>query len=288
MEKNKNPEEENTPQEINPDPEPQDIVEPEAQAIPVHEIIVPDPQPQTNDMEVHTHTHPPRKKWTHYFWEFLMLFLAVFCGFLAEYKLEHVIENQREVTLMRTLTEDLHADEITLKNYFNWRTGVNQDFDSMLVVLANHGRDKNVHAVYEKSSSAVLRFGLPDIHEGTIQQLKNAGGLRLVRKKDVINAINKHYLAITRMKSIFETEILLRVKLAESFGEILNASLLVNKDTPPDSFRLFTTDKTKINGCMNSILIAKQMNRRLIVLLDSTRTSTVRLNHLIRKEYDIE
>ena len=41
-------------------------------------------------MEVHAHTHPstglptgqtgsgPRKKWTHYFWEFLMFFLAVF------------------------------------------------------------------------------------------------------------------------------------------------------------------------------------------------------------------
>ncbi len=47
-------------------------------------------------MEVHAHTHTARKKWTHYFWEFLMLFLAVFCGFLAEYKLEHTIENQRE------------------------------------------------------------------------------------------------------------------------------------------------------------------------------------------------
>ncbi len=30
-------------------------------------------------MEVHAHTHSPRRKWTHYFWEFLMLFLAVFC-----------------------------------------------------------------------------------------------------------------------------------------------------------------------------------------------------------------
>ncbi len=36
------------------------------------------------------HTHPAQagqeKKWTHYFWEFLMLFLAVFYGFLAEKK----------------------------------------------------------------------------------------------------------------------------------------------------------------------------------------------------------
>ena len=35
-------------------------------------------------MEVHSHTHTERKKFTHYLWEFLMLFLAVFCGFLAE------------------------------------------------------------------------------------------------------------------------------------------------------------------------------------------------------------
>jgi hypothetical protein len=46
-------------------------------------------------MEVHQHTHSPRKKWTHYFWEFLMLFFAVFCGFMAENKREQVIEKHR-------------------------------------------------------------------------------------------------------------------------------------------------------------------------------------------------
>ena len=46
-------------------------------------------------MEIHPHTHTPRKKWTHYLWEFLMLFLAVFCGFIAEYLLEHKIEKEK-------------------------------------------------------------------------------------------------------------------------------------------------------------------------------------------------
>ena len=31
-------------------------------------------------MEVHAHAHTARKKWTHYFWEFLKLFLAIFTG----------------------------------------------------------------------------------------------------------------------------------------------------------------------------------------------------------------
>ena len=41
------------------------------------------------NMEVHHHAHHghEKKTWKNYFWEFLMLFLAVFCGFLAEYQL---------------------------------------------------------------------------------------------------------------------------------------------------------------------------------------------------------
>src|SRR4030095_6578489 len=72
-------------------------------------------------MEVHTHTHtsdPPdsyrdhrgRKKWTHYLWEVLMLFLAVFCGFLAENQREHFVEHRREKKLMESLYEDLKKD----------------------------------------------------------------------------------------------------------------------------------------------------------------------------------
>ena len=66
-------------------------------------------------MEVHAHTHTARKKWTHYFWEFLMLFLAVFCGFLAENQREHMIEHQREKEYIRSFVEDLKQDTVQLK-----------------------------------------------------------------------------------------------------------------------------------------------------------------------------
>ena len=46
--------------------------------------------PQTETMEVHKHPHhvTHKKKWSEYLLEFLMLFLAVFLGFLAEYQLD--------------------------------------------------------------------------------------------------------------------------------------------------------------------------------------------------------
>jgi hypothetical protein len=51
----------------------------------------------TNTMETHAHHlhHAPGKKIWHYFYEFLMLFLAVFCGFLAENFREHHLEKER-------------------------------------------------------------------------------------------------------------------------------------------------------------------------------------------------
>jgi hypothetical protein len=70
-------------------------------------------------MEVHSHTHTPRKKWTHYFWEFLMLFLAVFCGFLAEYQLEQTIERHREKEYAILLIKDLENDTIAIRTAVN-------------------------------------------------------------------------------------------------------------------------------------------------------------------------
>jgi len=70
-------------------------------------------------MEVHHHAHTARRKWAHYFWEFLMLFLAVFCGFLAEYQLEHLIEKDREKQYMKSIVEDLQNDTTAISNIFN-------------------------------------------------------------------------------------------------------------------------------------------------------------------------
>jgi hypothetical protein len=50
-----------------------------------------------------------------------MLFLAVFCGFLAEYQLEHTIEHQREERIARALYDELYADSIVFTNKIKGR-----------------------------------------------------------------------------------------------------------------------------------------------------------------------
>ena len=43
-----------------------------------------------------------------------MLFLAVFCGFLAEYQLEHKIEKDRASELAKSFYEELKGDSVNV------------------------------------------------------------------------------------------------------------------------------------------------------------------------------
>ncbi len=262
---------------------------PDNQADENNPLINPDPihpLQQSKEMEVHHHAHHEGKRgWKSYFWEFLMLFLAVFCGFLAEYQLEHVIEHQREKKLMRTLSADLSNDKITLQNYITWRTQTNSNFDSLLLLLSNPDPEEHAYQVYRLMNSTALRFGLPDVNAGAISQLTYSGGLRLVRSTEVSDAINKHYLGLNRMKSTFETERPLRLKLLESKSAILDARLLMPSDLKPEAYSFLSTAPASINQVMHDILSSKQINNGLIAQLDSFSISTDKLNDLIKKEY---
>ena len=93
-------------------------------------------------MEVHAHTHtesPPAgragKKWTHYFWEFFMLFLAVTLGFLVENQREHYVEHLREKQFMRLMIADLQADTTEMNTVLRKIKIRRQHIDSMPILL---------------------------------------------------------------------------------------------------------------------------------------------------------
>ena len=148
-------------------------------------------------MEVHTHSHTARKKWTHYFWEFLMLFLAVFCGFLAEYQLEHKIEKDREKQFIRSLAYDIKADTERINRIIINRTIREASLDSISLLLnsnspAEYAADLYFHAV-TAARTVNIRF-LPN--DGTMQQLKNSGAFRLIRNHAVADSIAKYDVSI--------------------------------------------------------------------------------------------
>ena len=144
-------------------------------------------------MEVHAHTHTARKKWTHYFWEFLMLFLAVFCGFLAEYQLEHKIEKDREKQFINSLAADLQDDIKSLDAMIVYEYQGVAKLDTLINLLNNPALAKqNGDQLYY-----VARVGprsQPFANNSrTFDQLKYSGGFRLIRNPEASNKIMDYY-----------------------------------------------------------------------------------------------
>ncbi len=141
-------------------------------------------------MEVHHHPHAGhKKKWTHYLWEFLMLFLAVFCGFLAENQREHIVEHKREKLYMRSMLEDLISDTSEIRQkieFIDILTAIQKRASDLL--FSEDLSDDAIRAMYSfvptTSSFVVISF-----ETRTESQLKNAGNLRLIRNKEITDSL---------------------------------------------------------------------------------------------------
>lgn len=212
-------------------------------------------------MEVHTHPHSPRVKWTHYFWEFLMLFLAVFCGFLAEYQLEHQIERDRARQYIRSFYQDLKIDTATFtriiaadNNKLSALSGIFRCYDTLtknwkatscLIIIERHSRSNN---------SVVFS-------NGTLQQLKNAGGYRLLHKddRDSIIAYDNRVQNYKEYESTIFQQSQDIVRTTFSLLADFKARGFLQSDTEePDSNQteipiLFSNDKALLNKYFNDL-----------------------------------
>src|SRR4029078_760348 len=120
-----------------------------------------------------------KKKWTEFIWEFLMLFLAGFCGFLAENIREKKVEKAGEKQFMKSLIEDLKADTASIANLNKLRNARHKMYDSLSSVIIEKKYAVNGAAVYYWGRS-ISRRSFFFSADGTLQQLKNSGGLRLI------------------------------------------------------------------------------------------------------------
>jgi hypothetical protein len=246
-------------------------------------------------MEVHAHTHTPRKKWTHYFWEFLMLFLAVFCGFLAELQLEHYIEHQREKQYMRSLLEDLYSDTATLKRVYNRAIMQNKRLDS-LIELGSYAimNKENIARLYMLHGQTT-RFLNIRFEDGTSSQLKNAGGLRLIRSKKVVNAIRQYWNQIESFYRVRDRLEMAGEKISDVSSRIFYNKFFIITDDPLEPPLGIKADAALINDDPNLIaeyinrIVSKSIRTRIYLTdLSEAMQTTEQLIILIKQEYHLK
>jgi hypothetical protein len=135
-------------------------------------------------MEVHSHPHTERKRLAHYFFEFFMLFLAIFCGFIAENWREHMVEKERGRQYIQSFYADLKKDTSVMSaiieiesEKIRFLSHLEQDYDS---IQRGPNGTKLLFDIIRHS------LGNNQLHiaDRTLRQLSNAGGFRLLKKAD--------------------------------------------------------------------------------------------------------
>jgi hypothetical protein len=209
-------------------------------------------------MEVHHHAHTSRKKWTHYFWEFIMLFLAVFCGFLAEYQLEHKIEKDREKIYIRSFYEDLGSDVMELERLQGVlsRQLLSADSVSYLMKQVKEKTPANMIYVYLRrlGRSSTVNFYAND---RTIVQLRNSGGMRLIHNKGVSDSMVSYYREVEWIRFLNDESLNFKRTLRDIYPDILySTSYAKTIDSgnqvinPVDTLYLRSLDPDRFNTCL--------------------------------------
>ena len=134
-----------------------------------------------------------------------MLFLAVFCGFLAEYQLEHIIEHNKEKEYMRSMVEDLEQDTTEINRVTSLITSYDNYSDTLLTLLESPDKKDTDYLKRLYFMHYSLGADLASLSQRTIAQLKNAGGLRLIRNKNVADSITLYDSKSQYLSAIFKS-----------------------------------------------------------------------------------
>ena len=237
-------------------------------------------------METHTHhLHPPpgRKTW-HYFFEFLMLFLAVFCGFIAENWREQLREHQREKEFIHSIVEDIKSDTLESNKILSQLKRIRSGIDSVLIALSSPeivDNSNNAYRLWTKNLGLEVFVS----NDRTIQQLKNSGELRLIRNKAVSDSIMRYDQIL---KKYYAQSNLMYSALRDltNYSQLFDfISLDKNKNIP---VALTEQGKKLLNQAYANLQLWNRGLIGLISWLERVNEEGTRLVTFIQKEYHLE
>jgi len=246
-------------------------------------------------MEVHAHTHTERKRWTHYLWEFLMLFLAVFCGFLAENQREHMVEHQRERQYMRSLLEDMQTDTANIRRVHGLALTQKKSLDSLIDLGSiSPAKAESVSNIY-MLKGRTNRFLNIRLEDGTSSQLKNAGGMRLIRNMEVSKAIREYWAHEETLYRIRDRLDMAGENITDIGSRLFyNQYFVPGKEPldPPINIKagaVFIDNDPKLMAEFINRIASKLLRTKVYIAeLESTLLVADHLMELIKKEYHFE
>ena len=243
----------------------------------------------------HLHNAPGEKIW-HYFFEFLMLFLAVFCGFMAEYYLEHRIERDREKEFVGQAVKEMKADLLQIRNFEldsnRWKY---QDTLARLMLgkdLSQQAIRKMYQCLWSIDIGMYMLF-----RQNTLTQLKSAGNMRLIRNTAVADSlygwdgsISNSYNELNELKKISYDNYRLACRIFDGGNFVANGQWISWEETlgKKQDVNLMTTDEKLFHELGNNMFRQTNMRHNYDNDINAHKKYTIRLIDFFIKQYHLK
>ena len=228
-----------------------------------------------------------------------MLFLAVTLGFFVENQREHLIEHRREKIFMVSMLNDLGSDTAQFKSMIDTYSGVKVHVDSLILLLTDfENLDRNAARIY--AHQVFLHdYNKLVYSDRTIQQLKNGGNFRLIRKSIVSdNIIGYDGLVLNNVESMQEKLVLARhLKVNDGsstifkFGPLLQHHGIYNESKTvilPDPPYFISPGREKVESIINDLQLYSLSLVWFIASIKDAVAKAIQLSTLIKKEYHLK
>jgi hypothetical protein len=246
-------------------------------------------------MEVHHHSHHP-KKWKEYITEFVMLFTAVTLGFFAENLREVQVEKHREISYLKNVHEDLQLDFETIDTVMYSNNYRLQMLDTFFTAIKNNTVTNEDYYYYIRNFA--LRSTFESARTG-FDQIKSAGGLRMVQNKKITSGIQQYEKVINSTAKLEETREATVEAARFKMANVLDANTLYDMSkhqvegivrfNKPEHVPAFTkNNKEAMNELLNLVSVGLNTNRYLNSRLVKLKTIGKALDDEILKEYKEE
>ena len=244
-------------------------------------------------MEVHHHPelpHGEKKRFKEYLLEFLMIFLAVTMGFIAENIREHFSDNTKEGEYIEGFVQNLSVDTVRLKQAIKESVVQNKGIDSLRKI----SKDKLSQLPVQDSLFLFTfrylfyanNFRDDDV---TLTQLRNAGGYRLIRNKDVPDIIASYESRVKDLDDEFADLLGSIFKARDRADALLDLNAGHNfKQHPTSTPVLIANDKEKIYSYYNGLLEMEIGLDGYKTMLEDHLKYTRHLIDYLKKQYDID
>jgi hypothetical protein len=231
------------------------------------------------------HAKESSKSWKSNLGEFLMLFLAVFSGFIAENLRENYVEKERAHQYVTSMVSDLQKDTLQLQRIINANKRVLKGIDTLLFNLKEPASDSVLKKIYI-DGSFVAASTLFENFNGTITQLKNAGGLRLIKDTAVVNFILAYDQFNERIKKQGDVYYKTTLEIINVMEDIMDFSIVVKRIPKPVFFLSKNADKLRY--FYNKCYMQQQIISQYAALLGQQKREAVAGITLLRKHYHIK